>query len=257
MKFLALQLILISFQITTVAAQGPPIRLDKPIMLGAGESTVRVLYHYIDSDYLDFSSLNTEVDYNITNIMAIGVEIPWVFSHELGGSRVGDLGVMMKYQFLQEDGMGKSTRIAAKIKQMFPTGQDLKIPGIGMGHYKTYSGLTGAYESLKLGVQAELGYAFIPSDSHLNYLSYKLGVGVPLLKSSYPVNQINVYVESEGIHMKSQDGNARYAYYIAPGLQYARGKFTLETSFQFTVKEELPLTYLRNWSLLIGGRLII
>nr|MBS0038186.1 hypothetical protein [Saprospiraceae bacterium] len=257
MKYLALQLILISILITTVAAQGPPIRLDKPIMLGAGESTVRALYNYVDSDFLNFSSLNLEVDYNITNSMAIGMEIPWLFTHDLGGSRVGDLGVMMKYQFFQNDGMGKSTRIAAKIKQMFPTGEDLKIPGLGMGHYKTYSGLTGAYESLNMGIQAELGYAIIPSNSHLNYLSYKLGVGIPLLKPSYPVNQINVYIESEAIHLKSQNGNARYAYYLAPGLQYARGKFTLETSLQFTIREELPITYLRNWSLLLGGRMVI
>ena len=258
MKIIALQLIVLSLLITHgILAQGPPIRLDKPIMLGAGETTVRALFNHVNSDYLDYSSLILEGDYNINRSTAVGLTVPWVFNHDLGGNRLGDVALMGKYQFIQKDKMGQSTRVAAKVKQMFPTGASLGIPEIGMDHYKTYAGFAGAYESLKIGVQAELGYDVVHGLSHHNYLSYKLGVAVPLLEPSYPANQINVYLETEGMNMRSGEEGAQYGYYIAPGLQYARGKFTVETSIQFTVAENLPLTYGRNWSLLFGGRMVL
>ena len=238
-------------------SQGPPIRLDKPLMLGSGETTARALYNYIDTDRGSYSYLLLEADHNITSDIAVGVALPWLFSGIYGNNQLGDLAIMGKYQFFRKDGMGKTTRIAAKVKQMFPTGKDLKVPVIGMGHYKTYLGGLAAYESLKIGVQAEVGYYLLPSESHFNALSYQLGVGIPLLKPSYPANQVNIYIEAEGMNMGSHEGSAQYGYYLAPGLQYARGRFTVEASLQFPISQQLHAGYERDLWLLFGGRMVL
>ncbi|TVR82036.1 MAG: hypothetical protein EA409_05705 [Saprospirales bacterium] len=237
--------------------QGPPIRLDKPIMLGSGESTVRALYNYIDFESGNYSYLLVEADYNISSDLAVGVEMPWVISGTYGSHQPGDFALMGKYQFYRKDGLGKTTRIAAKVKQTFPSGKDLKVPTIGMGHYKTYIGGLAAYESLSLGIQTEVGYYLIPSDSHLNALSYKLGVSIPLLEPSFPVNQINVYLEAEGMNMGSHEGESQYGYYLAPGIQYARGRYTFEASLQFPVSQQMHGGYQRDWWLMAGARRLL
>lgn len=45
---------------------------------------------------------------------------------------------------------------------MFATGKSLETMILGMGHPMTYLGFSGAKESLKLGIQSELGYYFHP-----------------------------------------------------------------------------------------------
>jgi len=105
---------------TVLNAQGPPIRLDKPIMLGSGESTVRALYNYINTDQTNYSMALLMADHNVTSDFAVEVEIPWVFSSDWGSDRPGDMAVMLKYQFYRKDGMGKTTRIAAKASTPFP-----------------------------------------------------------------------------------------------------------------------------------------
>ena len=237
--------------------QGPPIRLDKPIMLGSGESTARALYNYINFESGNYSYLLIEADHNISGNLAVGIEVPWVISGAYGSHQLGDLALMGKYQFYRKDGMAKTTRIAAKVKQMFPTGKDLKVPTIGMGHYKTYVGGLAAYESLRLGIQAELGYYLLPEESHFNALSYKLGVAIPLLKPSFPVNQINFYIEAEGINMSSHEGVSQYGYYLAPGIQYAKGKYTFETSLQFPLSQQMYGGYQRDLWLMAGARRVL
>ncbi len=242
---------------TVLNAQGPPIRLDKPIMLGSGESTVRALYNYINTDQTNYSMALLMADHNVTSDFAVEVEIPWVFSSDWGSDRPGDMSVMLKYQFYRKDGMGKTTRIAAKAKHSFPTGRELKVPIAGMGHHKTYFGTLAAYESLSLGVQAEVGYYVVPGESDLNMLSYQLGVALPLLPPAYPTNQINVYLEADGMNMRGHEGHSQFGYYIAPGLQYARGKFTVEASVRFPISQDLPIGYEQNWNLLAGGRMVL
>jgi hypothetical protein len=257
MKTLFSLLLIVTFPMADILAQGPPIRLDKPIMLGAGEATVRSLLDVVNTDIANYTALLIEADYNIRRDIAVGVELPWIFSDFYGYDRPGDISIMGKYQFIQKDAMGKTTRIAVKAKQMFPTGRNVKTPLVGMGHYKTYLGLTGAYESLSLGVQAEAGYNFIPEESHLAYGLYKLGVAIPLLTPSFPVNQINVYLESEAITMGKHEGSTAYAFYLAPGIQYAKGKYTIEASWQFPIAQELPIEYEKNWSFRFGGRMVL
>ena len=240
-----------------VFAQGPPILLDKPIMLGANKGTVRTLYKNQELKVYDFSTCMLEADYNVSNFVALGTEIPINFFQN--SIVVGDLNLMAKVQFYNYNRIGKTVRLAAKAKQMFATGKKLETMTLGMGHAMSYLGLLAARESLKLGTQAELGYYFSPSASHLNFLSAKLGFGIPLLKPVYPVNQVNLYFESEGIFAQNHLGKKQYGIYLAPGIQYAKKIFTVEASFQFPLGQQFHhlATYERRSSLLIGGRVII
>ena len=238
-------------------AQGPPILLDKPIMLGANKGTLRSYIKINDMKPFDFNTLMVEADYNLSNQIAFGVEIP--INHFSDKINLGDLSIMGKYQFYKKDGIGNSTRIAVKAKQMFPTGKKLETMVLGMGHAMSYLGLAGARESLKLGVQSELGYYFAPSNNHLNFLSAKLGFGLPLLKPSYPVNQLNLYLESEANFAQSHLGESQYGIYLAPGIQYAKGIYTFDFSYQFPVAQNFHnlISYHKNSAVLLGARIII
>jgi hypothetical protein len=244
---------------TGVLAQGPPITLDKPIMLGEKKGTLRPFFKIADNTEHDFTAFVLDGDYNFSNKLAVAVEVPLVFPKHDEETGLGDIGLTAKYQFYRKDGMGKTVRIAAKAKNMFRTGKSLETPTLGMGHNMTYLGILAARESLKLGVQAEFGYAVMPSADHLNHWLYKLGFGLPLLKATYPVNQINLYFELEGMNLRSHDDTSQYGYYYAQGLQYAKGRYTFDLSVQFPISQELhgtPTFERRLWTL-IGARMII
>ena len=238
-------------------AQGPPILLDKPIMLGANKGTIRPFAKILNQQVHDFTAFVLEADYNISNQIAIGAEIPT--SHHLNKLSLGDLTFMAKYQFYKKDGTAKTTRVAIKAKQMFATGKSLETMILGMGHPMTYLGFSGAKESLKLGIQSELGYYFSPSASHLNFFTAKAGFGLPLLKPTYPVKQINLYLESEATIAQSHAGQSQYGIYIAPGIQYAKGIYTFDFSYQLPITQRFHhlTTYQKHSSIFIGTRVII
>lgn len=244
---------------TNVWGQGPPITLDKPIMLGEKKGTVRPFIKIADNSVHDFTAFVFDADYNFTNKLAVAAEVPIVFARHSEGTGLGDIGLTAKYQFYRKDGMGKTIRIAAKAKNMFRTGKSLETPTLGMGHNMTYVGILAARESLKLGTQAEFGYAAMPSADHLNHWLYKLGFGLPLLKPVYPVNQVNLYFEFEGMNLPRHNGANQYGYYYAQGLQYARGRYTFDLSVQFPISQQFhgTPTFERKLWTLIGARMII
>lgn len=252
-------LLLLATGATSIWGQGPPITLDKPIMLGEQKGTVRPFAKIADNTVHDFTAIILDADYNFTNKLAVAAEVPLVFPTNGGTTGLGDVGVSAKYQFYRKDGMGKTVRIAAKAKNMFRTGKRLETPTIGMGHNMTYLGVLAARESLKLGTQAEFGYAAMPSASHLNHWLYKLGFGLPLLKPVYPVNQVNLYFELEGMNLPRHHGISRFGYYYAQGLQYARGRFTFDLSVQFPISQQFhgTQTFERRCWTLVGARMII
>lgn len=238
-------------------AQGPPITLDKPIMLGAGNGTARLLLKSVALQDLRYQALILEGDYNFTAKIAAGAELPLTYNDQHERLHVGDAAVFLKYQFIRRDGKGKSLRIAAKAKHMFPTGPAFETPVLGMGQHMSYGGLVAAYESLRLGVQSELGYAYAYSDARMRNLSYKFGVGLPFLKPNYPVNQVTVYLETEGLNLPDYYGEPQYGYYYAPGLQYARGKATFDASLQLPLAQQVPISLTRRWAGLVGVRYIL
>jgi len=258
LKHIAVLLLLAAWA-TGVWGQGPPITLDKPIMLGEKKGTVRTFAKIADNAVYDFTAFVLDADYNFTNNLAMAAEVPLVFQKQGETIGLGDIGLSAKYQFFRKDGMGKTIRIAAKAKNMFRTGKRLETPTLGMGHNMTYLGILAARESLKLGTQAEFGYAAMPSASHLNHWLYKLGFGLPLLKPVYPVNQINLYFELEGMNLPKHHGISRFGYYYAQGLQYAQGKFTFDLSVQFPISQQFhgTPTFERKLWTLVGARMII
>lgn len=241
-----------------LAAQGPPITLDKPIMLGEKKGTLRPYFKLANNALRDFSALIVEGDYNVSNTFAIGAELPLVYD-QLDKAGLGDVSLMAKYQFYRKDGMGKTVRIAAKGKQSFATGRDAETMTLGMGHSMSYLGILAARESLKLGTQFEFGYGFVPSNQRLSQLSYKLGFGLPLLEPAYPVKQINLYFESEGLNLRDFKGDPQYAYYYSQGLQYAIGRYTYDLSVQFPLAQQLNGSpgMERRISALLGFRVIL
>lgn len=244
---------------TGALAQGPPIQLDKPIMLGENKGTVRPMLKIVDNTVHDFTAFILDADYNFTNDFAVAAELPVVFGAHEAGTTLGDVGVSAKYQFYRKDGMGKTTRIAVKAKNMFATGKPRETPTLGMGHNMTYVGILAARESLRVGIQAEAGYSAMPSAPHLSHWLYKLGFGLPLLKPAYPVNQVNLYFEFEGMNLPTHFGAGQYGYYYAQGLQYARGIVTFDLSVQFPLAQSFHgvSTFERKLWTLVGMRVVI
>jgi hypothetical protein len=242
------------FLASRIWGQGPPILLDKPIMLGANKGTIRPIFKIIDNAETDFNAFIIDADFNFSNNFALAVEIPFITPKdnlELN-QNLGDMAIAAKYQFYRNDGRGKTTRIAAKYKGMFRTGQHYDTPILGMGHNMTYLGFLGAHESLRFGLQAEAGFLGSWETGHFNQWVYKLGFAIPLLKPTYPVNQINFYNEFEGNNFLDHAGKSQYGYYYAPGIQYAFRQFTFEASVQVPIKQQFhDLTQFerRRWTL--------
>lgn len=237
-----------------LAAQGPPILIDKPIMLGAHKGTLRTLAQYGDYHHLDYYALAIMGDYNLRNDLAIALTIPVAF--EKGGDAgLGDLMLEAKYQFLRKDGMGKTFRVSAKGAATFATGQDEAATMLfGMGTWQTFAGIVAGYESLQLGLVSELGYRTVGGEFDDN-LSYKLTFGIPFLAPAYPVKQVTFYGEFSGVTTAWENEHALFA---APGIQYALGPCTYEFSYQFPLyQKNIPLHHVNNKTFFIGWRIVL
>jgi len=248
--------ILVIGSVQPLLAQGPPIRTDKPIMLGEKKGTIRSMYHYFRNDQTHYHIVPLMIDYNLKNNFELGLEMPFAaISSETRseGFRSGDLMLKAKYQFVRKDQMGKTFRMAAKAISMLPTGRDSEAPIVGMGTYQTTLGLLAGMESLKYGVVGEVAYNYM-SDLHPDAWDAKLAFGLPLLKQTYPVKQITLYFEYEGKWLPSVDG---YALFYAQGIQYAFKSYALELTVQLPLIQELPGFFRRDISLMVGGRFVI
>lgn len=232
-------------------AQGPPITVDKPILLGSDSWIVKSLTEIRTTKKGTYSKVPLTVHYLTSSNSLIGVHLPMV-SGPNSTNTFGDIQFLYKYQFYRIDQMGKTFRIAAKTLQTLPTGPDYGFMGISNGVYQGYYALVAGYENVKLGISNELGFSSSPNAT-MNEWRYKLGFGLPLLPSTYPVKQINLYFETQQSWFPQLDS---YMFLYAQGLQYAINRLTLETSFQ------IPLTNINNpllqrdYSIFIGTRYI-
>lgn len=236
--------------------QGPPIRTDKPIMLGENKGTFKAFYQYLKSGDRHYHMVPLMIDYNIKNNIEVGIDLPLAALNDPDrqeGFKAGDISLRAKYQFVQKDGMGKTFRMAAKAISTLPTGRPDEAPMIGMGTYQTSVGLLAGMESLKYGIVGELAYRHM-GERHPDAVDAKLAFGLPLMKPSYPVKQVTLYFEYEGKWMPSVDG---YAVYFAQGIQYAFRSYALELSLQMPLVQEVPEFFRRDLALMIGGRFII
>jgi len=246
-------------------AQGPPILTDKPIMMGAGRGMLMTSARYRANDLVQYTYLPIMFHYDMTENTEFSIMPSLVISDALRRDvEIGDLQAAFKYQFFRNDRVGKTVRFAAKVEQTFPTGPDTHTMDLGLGTWRTYLGVVGGMEHLKLGIQSELGYSFMAAGHMADMLEYKLGFGLPVLKPSYPVKQLNLYLETEGFTMmpvRHNEHNTRLqsALWYAPGIQYAIGTWTFDLSVQLPAYQDLPdhLLWRRNASVIAGFRVII
>ena len=242
------------FLVRSGIAQGPPITGDKPIMAGARSTTLRTLTEVRTTERGNFLRLPLEIDYLPVTDVWFGVEVPFVrrFGDEFATpSKLGDVQLSGKYQFMRRDQTGRTFRLVAKTAQRLPTGPDLNAEGVSMGRYMGYYGTIAGYESLKLGVAQELGFRHDPGGD-MDELRYQLGFGLPLLQPTYPVKQVNLFFEYRSTWYPAAD---EYLLLYAQGLQYARGRFTVEAAVQFPLIEtRISGPRQRNYSVFLGTR---
>ena len=254
-------LAILSILISQIAlAQGPPITGDKPIMLGGNTVVFKTLTEIRNTDEGTFVHVPIMGHYVISSNSLVAVHLPYVhydFSDTSGrgsGSTLGDINVLGKYQFYRKDGTGKTFRMVAKTLQTLPTGEKLDIEGMSTGEYSGYYGIVGGYESLKLGVSNEVGYEWSP-EGEMDKFVYKLGFGLPLLKPTYPVNQLNLYFEyiSESFTELNE-----YQLLYAQGIQYARKRWTWEAAVQLPLIQDFRDSTTRdlNYAVFLGTRYI-
>lgn len=254
-KLLLTAILLLSIRLAA-NAQGPPITVDNPVMLGADSWIVRSLTEIRNTEGGTFVAAPVMVHYLPSQNSLIGVNLPFInlsFDGQDGQQSLGDIELLAKYQFYRKDGMGKTFRLVAKTVQMLPTGRELDLEGISMGQYQSYVSLIAGYESLRYGISNELGYGLLPS-GNMDELRYKLSFGLPLLKPRYPVEKVNLYFEYQSSWFVDLD---EYLLLYAQGVQYAKGRFTIEATVQLPlVQTTSQIRQERNYSLYLGTRYI-
>ncbi|MGB2129731.1 MAG: hypothetical protein ACPHXR_09675 [Flavicella sp.] len=237
--------------VNKVQAQGPPITVDKPILLGSDSWVLKSLTEVRKTNQGIFTKVPITVHYLTSSNSLIGIHLPMVSSPS-SQNNFGDLQFLFKYQFYRKDQMGKTFRIIAKTLQTLPTGSDYKIIGISNGIYQGYYALVAGYENVNLGISNELGFASMPN-TEMNEWRYKLGFGLPLLPATYPVKQINLYFETQQSWFPQSE---TYMFLYAQGLQYAIKRLTVETSFQFPLTNINNPLLQRDYSIFLGTRYI-
>ncbi len=239
-------------------AQGPPITGDKPIMLSANTMVLKTLIETRNTGLGTFIKIPVMAHYLPTSNSLVGLHIPVVlFSNVdtfLGNddTSLGDIELLAKYQFYKKDKTGKTFRMVAKTLQTFSTGKAIFLDGISTGEYQSYLGVIAGYESLKLGISNELGYNLRPNSDN-DEVRYKLGFGWPLLKPTYPVKQLNIYFETQSSWFVELE---EFILSYAQGIQYAKGRTTIEASFQFPIVDSFKSPYNRVFSVYLGTRYV-
>ncbi|WP_411767861.1 hypothetical protein [Winogradskyella sp. A3E31] len=258
MKFYkCLMAVLLGLTAQLSVSQGPPITADKPIMLGGKSSIIKTLTEIRNTNQGTFVRVPLMIHYLPTSNSLVAVHLPYVhynFSDERGsGSTLGDINILAKYQFYRKDGTGKTFRMVAKTLQTLPTGEEFNIEGISTGVYQSYFGVVAGYESLKYGISNEIGYNLVP-EADFDSFSYKLGFGLPLLKPTYPVDQINLYFEYINEYRPKLE---EYELFYAQGIQYAKKQWTWEAAVQWPlIQNNVPESVQRNYSIFLGTRYV-
>ncbi|MGB0789497.1 MAG: hypothetical protein ACPG7E_01475 [Marinirhabdus sp.] len=240
-------------------SQGPPLTADKPIMLAGGASIFKTLTEVRSTNEGTFVRAPLMAHYLPTSNILVAVHLPYVsyaFTDASGrgsGTTLGDINILGKYQFYRKDATAKTFRIVAKTLQTLPTGKALDIEDFSTGDYAGYYGFVAGYESLKFGISSEIGYKWVPNGT-LDVFQQKLGFGLPLLKPTYPVNQLNLYFEYASEWLVSRN---EYVLKYAQGIQYARKKWTWEAGIQLPLVQDAPKAEAFNYALFIGARFIL
>lgn len=236
MKYILLGLLCITIGLTTSTnsyAQGPPITADKPIMLSSKTMLVKSLTEIRKTESATYLYAPIMYHYVFKHNFLAAIHLPLVGRYrQLDGldgndTGFGDIKLMAKYQFFRKDMTRRTLRMVIKGVQTFPTGKDLGVVDFGVGEFQTHLGWVTGYETIKHGLSHELSYHFVPN--HSDEIRQKFGIGLPLLKPLYPVNQLNLYFEYSGNYFIDHQS---YELLYAQGIQYAYRHFTFEAAIQ-------------------------
>jgi len=233
-------------------AQGPPITVDKPIMLGGKSFTIKSLTEVRTTDRGTSAYIPVMVHYLPTANTLLAVHIP-IINYSLKdigrGTDLADLKILGKYQFYRKDQTGKTYRLVAKTFQNLPTGRDLNVIDQSTGEYQGYYGIVSGYETLKYGISTEIGYNWSPSV--FSEFRAKLGFGLPLLKPQYPNKQVNLFFEYSSNLFTDVE---QYQLLFAQGVQYALKNITFDLAVQLPlISNNNKLNEFKN-SVYVGTR---
>lgn len=259
MKYkIILGLILSIGMVSVLKAQGPPITADKPIMLSSGTSLIKTLTEVRVLTQGTFTRAPLMLHHVLTKNVIAAVHIPYISynftdGNPLGkGTAFGDVQLMMKYQFLRKDVSHTTLRAVIKTVQTLPTGKNIGLEGISFNQYQSYQGIVVGYEASKYGISNEIGYQITPNSTR-DFLTYRIGFGLPLFKQVYPVNQLNLYFE---YHNNWYTDIGEYELHYAQGIQYARDQVTVEFAVLVPLVQDIIFREQRDYSLLFGTRFV-
>lgn len=230
-------------------AQGPPITTDKAIMLGEQTIIVKTLTEFLSTEQGNYSYAPLMIHYLPTSNSLVAIHIPYTSSDTESG--LGDIVVRAKYQIYRKDMKAKTHRVALKSVHWLPTGFDTGLEDYGVGEYQTLFSIISGYETLKHGIGAEFGYRYVGGDNP-DFFKFDVGFGLPLLKPTYPVDQVNLYFEYHSELYSSGGSNV----FFSQGIQYAKNRLTLDLALQLPLKERNTEIIDRKFKLLIGTRYV-
>lgn len=239
-----------------MSAQGPPLTADKPIMLGSKSVIIKTLTEIRSTDEGTYTRIPLMFHYLPTSNSLVAVHVPWTHFAQNGdsgdeGGYLGDIDILAKYQFYRADGKGRTFRVVAKSLQRLPTGKNFGPNEISTDKYQHYLGVVAGLESIKYGISGEVGYNISPSASNDEWRA-RLGFGLPLLKQVYPPKQINLYFEYA---YNERPGVGERELLYAQGIQYAKGRLTIEAGIQIPIYQKVNAYALKS-NLLLGTRYI-
>ena len=237
-------------------AQGPPITVETPIMLGLEGSGIRTIGRFTSGQAANGYVHVLAVPYNITNKFQVGGVLPYVVripSDTENAHGIGDATVFAKYQLYKRDKIAQTFRLVALVRQSFPTGNSSSNPPVGSGVYQTYIGLIAGRITTRAGFYGDLGYK-ISSGGQPESLVYNMSAGFPLLPHRYPQRQLSAYAEINGISTFSTES---HSIMISPGIQYIPGRrLLIESSVQIPVLQEQVGNKI-NYTVLLGVRFLL
>ncbi|MGB3852431.1 MAG: hypothetical protein WA958_21180 [Tunicatimonas sp.] len=245
-----------SLTVHLVCAQGPPITVDNPIMLGARRVVIQNLTEVRYTDYGTLVRSSWRGSYRPTAHTLVALDAPLVHAARPEGEprhRLGDVQLVGKYQFYRRDRPARTLRAAFKTVQTLPTGPPLGIEDISMGQYQAYGGAVVGYESLRYGVAGEVGYRYVPQHDS-DAAAARVSAGLPLLPARYPVRQLTLYGEANAQWFPVTGHRLLLA---GGGIQFALRRFIAEAAGQWPIVQQVSEANNRRFSLWLGFRYVI
>lgn len=280
----------------TLRAQGPPINTDTAFVTGLQGAALRSFFFSVRRSGLlqhgrsVFDPLDRKV-----SVVGLPIVVPYEvlknrlvviggipilhkelritpadgIRRELSDTGFGDLFIVGKYQLLQKDNPGKTTRITALGRVKFPTGDDNEtdaegdlLPAplqLGTGSVDYSAGVIFTHIVRRIGFNADVVYNFNTEANNFTFgdtLRYDVALGyriIPKVYDVYPAKQLNAYLElngqfaqrnvAGGITLRDSGGSVVL---LSSGIQFIPlGTFLVEASLQIPVVQDLNGTQIK------------